>query len=324
MLQLFRTNQLLFGFLLLFYALALRFAGVGLPPVEGATGVWTDAVQQLFGGSVSRYIFGCLLLTGQAVYLNFLVARNRLSRDPSQFAGLFYILFSCLLPAFLDLSGPLLANTFFILAYGELSSTYKKNQAATALFNAGLWIGIASLFYVGYLVFLPWLFTGINSLRKPSLREWLIGLLGTLCVYWLAGVGYFLLDAWPYFREVQLGSFSWLNIQSDNGASDWLQGAVIGLLMLITLGQVGSLLSRNTIDVRKKINLLYVALLFSPFFLLFQPAIYLEAFLLLAVPLGTLIGLRFVRLSPAVGEALHLVVLVAVLVWQYWGRFFGG
>ena len=317
MLQLFRTNQLLVSFLLLFYALGLRFAALDVVPLLGAAGVWTDAVQGWLPTPLIRYIAASLLLTGQAIYLNYLVAANRLSRDASQFPGLFYVLFSCLLPAFLDLSGPLLANTFLLVAYGQLCRTYKQQRPATALFNAGLWIGVASLCYVSYLIFLPWLFTGINSLRKPSLREWMVAFTGTLCVYWLAGVSYYLLDSWPYFFHTQLRSFAWLDAASPAGGTDWWGGGLIALLLLLMLTQAGMLLSRKTIDVRKKINLLYGALLFSPLLMLVQPRLYLEALLVLAVPLGTLVGLRFVRLPATLGEALHLVVVVAILVAQY-------
>ena len=321
MLQFFRTNQLLFSLLLFPYALLLRYGGVQLLPLPGSPGIWGADVHAWVAAPTIRYVLGCLLLTFQAVYLNRIVNRNRLARDPSQFAGLFYVLVSSLFPAFLDLSGPLLANTFLIVAFGELCETYKKNKAAIPLFNAGLWIGVASLFYGSYLLFLIWAFAGINSLRKPSLQEWLVALLGTVCVYWLVGTGYYLIDAWPRFFDQQLYYFGVFDVQSQGGWADWMMGGIFGVLILYVLTQAGNLLLRKTIDVRKKLNLLYVGLLFSPLVLVLQADVNLEALLIAAVPLGTLLSLRLLTLRPAVAEALHLLAVAAILLYQFRGIF---
>ena len=316
MLQLFRTNQLLFSFLLVFYAALLHW-GPAPATAAASPGIWTAQLRDWITGPLARYGFGVVLLTVQATYLNYLVARNRLTREVGQLPGLFYILVANLLPAFLGLSGPLLANTFVIIAYGELSDTYKRAKATGSLFNAGLWLGVASLFYFGYLLFLPWVLFGSNSLRKPSAREWLVTLLGAVCAYWLVGVGYYWSDAYPYFRAAQLGQFGLLDLVGTGRWTDYLALGFVGALLLYTLGQAGRLLSRTTIDVRKKINLLYTALLFGPLVLVLQSDLGLEGLLVLAVPLGALLGIRFLGLRPAVAEAGHLLLLVAVLVWRF-------
>ena len=318
-LQFFRTNQLLVSLLLVFYALLLRW---GAPAeVPGTAGIWGAAMREWITGPTARYLLGAVLLTLQATFLNFTVARNRLSRDLGQLPGLGYILVASLLPAFLDLSGPLLANTFLLLAYGELCATYKLGRANHRLFNAGLWIAVASLFYVGYLLFLPWVFLGINSLRKPSAREWIVALLGAATVYWLVGVLYYWGDAFAHFRTLQLEAFGALDFRGSGKWSSWVAVGGFLLLLLYLLVQAGRLVTRTTIDVRKKINLLYLALLFSPLVLVLQGTLYLEALLVAAVPLGGLLGLHFLRLRPAVAEALHLVLLVGVLVWRFRGYF---
>ncbi len=135
--------------------------------------------------SVNRNVQGLLptlltivLLSLQAVLINVLVSNHRLASEVSLFPGLFYILIASSLPDFLCFSPIHLANTFLIIALGILMATYKQSSCADLIFNVGLWLGVASLFYPPFLLFLFVGMAGLNVLRAYKIRERLMILAG--------------------------------------------------------------------------------------------------------------------------------------------------
>ena len=95
MLSIFRTNQLMASFLLVFYAAALRFWGlVYLEPWEPTgTGIFSDWVYDQIGYSgIVPAIVATLLVFIEGWMINALVLRDRLGRDANLFPGLFFIL----------------------------------------------------------------------------------------------------------------------------------------------------------------------------------------------------------------------------------------
>ena len=110
-------------------------------------------------------LISLILVLLQALLLNILSARFRVSREVTMFPGLFYILLMSTLPSFLHLSPVLMGNTFLILAISSLFNAYNKSSVADSIFNIGFWIGVASLFYFSNFAFLSnALYAQVNTL----------------------------------------------------------------------------------------------------------------------------------------------------------------
>jgi len=321
-LSIFRTNQLLYSILLLMYAALLHLSVFVLreawTPV--APGVFSAWVYQLLGGAsgMSAEITAILLLTAQAAGINAIVLEHRLGEEQNLFPGLFYILISSMLPGMMHLSPALMGNTFLIIAMSELFRTYKNPQASGGIFNVGFWTAVASLFVPAYLVFLILGFVGLNSLRGLDLKERLMLLSGAVVPYGLAGVvmfwnGQLLNGIHTQFQE----AFAVASFVTITGFSFWAAASGFSLLVLLALTQFGGLVYRKTIQVQKKVSLLYWMLLIgglSPFVI---KGIQIENWLSVAIPLGIVLGFVFSNLPRRWSESLHLMLLATVLILHY-------
>ena len=326
MLNIFRTNQLIFNFFLLLYAGVLHLSAIAWPdlawevPTHGLLAGW---VYQWIG-STGRLaeIISVLLVFSQAILLNVFFVNNRITRDYTLFPGLFYILIASALPEFLHLSPLLMANTFYILAYKELCATYRRSIAAAQIFNSGLWIGLASLFYFSFILFLIWGFIGLNIMRAFRIRERFMLFMGLLVPYILIATYYFYTGQWGEWVQLQFtNNYAWLDFSKAVSNLFVLKGSLLGLLLLILIMSYGNFYSRRTIDVIKKFNLMYWALLFGGCSLLFQAGLTIEHLAILTVPMGMLLSVIFVQLSSNWAEFWHLLLIAAVLFFQYYSFF---
>lgn len=321
MLSIFRTNQLLFSAFLIPYIIVLRMAVFFVPDS------WQPAAQGIF----SVWMYNWCTATGtsatwiamffifvQAVIINQMVMQHRLANEINLFPGLFYILIASSIPDFLHLSPILMGNTFFIIALAQLMGIYKRNTVADKIFNVGFWLAVASLFYFAFTIFIFLAFIGILILRSVKIKELLMIILGFLVPYILSAVYCFWHDLLPFFNQTQfLQNLAFLDLNLTWNWVTYVELGFFALLVVIIIFSSGSYMLKKNIQVQKKINVLYWAILLSPLSLLLQADIQLQHLLLLSVPIGIFVSLNFTQMRRQWSETMHLLLFIAVLVWQY-------
>ncbi len=321
MLVLFRTNQLLFSFLLLFYVGLLHIGVFVVPAIWEPTGFGTLSkwIYDVIGATgVLPNILAIVLLFIQAIAINIISANHRFSDAVTLFPGLFYLLIASALPEFLHLSPLHLANTFLLIALSELLKVYKKADCADNIFNIGFWVAISSLFYPSYLVFIIFGLMGLNTLRAYNLKEWLMLLTGSIIPYLLAGVIFFWNDHLNVFIQTQfVNNFAFLNFKAYNDPTVYFKIVFVDLFLLVAVFSYSFYVFKKAMQVQKKIGVLYWALLFGGITLLFQGNVQLDHLLVLAIPLGFMISLNFQAIANRWAEALHLIILMIILFFQY-------
>ncbi len=321
MLTLFRTNQLLFGVFLIFYAVALHLCVFFIPDEWTPTGAgfFSKHFYQWIGfRGVLPDIIAILLLFVHAVAINALAARHRLSDMVTLFPGLFYILIASALPDFLHLSPLHLANTFYLIVIFELMATYKQPSCADRIFNIGFWLAIGSLFYFSYLILIIFGLIGMNTLRAFKLKEWLMMLSGAAVPYLLIGTYSFWIDGLDTFVQQQFAdNFGFWDFIPLQGVEGYFKLAFVGFLLLIVLLSYSLYVSKKNIQVQKKIGILYYGLLFAIGTVLFQSGVQLDNLLVLAIPMGILLAINFLSITSRWAEALHLILLFILLFFQY-------
>ena len=127
MLSLFRTNQSIANFFLVFYAAIYRTTPFIFGSQEWSqhSGILSESFIALVGNGAFSHVLALILVCVQAILINIAVASYRITNEVSLFPGLFYILLTSSIPEFQGLSVPLLANTLYILALMELFKTHK-------------------------------------------------------------------------------------------------------------------------------------------------------------------------------------------------------
>ena len=326
MLALFRTNQFAVNVLLILYTLIIRGALFIVPANDWSpsdAGVLSEFLYAAVGTTgLLPELVACLLIFIQAIIVNMMVGRNRLASQITLFPGLFYILIASSLPEFLHLSPVLIANTFYLVAVWELFGIYHKTGSTGRLFNAGLWIGVASLCYFSFLTFLLLGIISIALLRAFRLSEIMSFLSGIFVPFFLSCVYFFVVDQLPaYWQTFDAFDFS---IYKGSAAANWetyTKLGFFGLLVLIAIFNYSNYTSKKELKAQKQIGILFWSLLLGGFSIIFPPVLPLEHLLILALPLGIFMALNFLNLKPATAELLHTILFFSILLMhfkQYW------
>lgn len=328
LLSIFRSNQLLLSLLLLFYAGLLHLSAFwnGAPWQAAQYGVLSELVYDWAGKSGwIPQVITVILLFIHGTMLSALNFTHRLIDEINLFPGLFYVLIACLLPEFLYLSPLHLANTFYLLALIDLMAIYNQPRSAGFIFNAGMWIGIGSLFYFSWFIFILLAFIALNILRAFDIRERLMVLAGVLVPYILTALYFFWIDQLDYFLHQQFHlPDTWFDFRPAHPLPvTYFKLGLFVVFLVVVLFSHNQYLTKKTIQQQKKINLLFWGLLCGGLTLVFQPAIQLDHLLILAPPLGLLLAINFTRLKRNWSELLHLLLLLSAFALQFQYFLFG-
>lgn len=318
MLSIFRSNHQLVGLLLIFYLLLLHAVVFFQPPpvpvvAEGIASRWLVPYMEGAAG----YIWPAVFLLLLAIAANFMVYTHRMSAYVNMYAGVFIALVGSALPEFLRFHPLQPANVLLMLGLLPLMDVYRISRISVKLFNVGFWLGMAALFHAHYIWMLIPAIAGLVILRTGKLQEQLMIFTGFFVPQFLVGVYCFFFDQWDlYLTEQWREPWGWVSFATLSTLGFFRLLLLLVLVMVALLGY-GANMRKTTIDVRKRIDVLYWVLLAAGLSVLSQGEINLAHLQLLVVPVGLLLSLAFARLSRAQAEAWHLVLLVAVLLLQF-------
>ncbi len=310
MLSFFRKNSFFNSLLLLVYAIILQIipAFMNPPAPDGGTTMWSR---------ILGHIGLIILLFVQAIFLNRLVIENRLHRDIMLFPGVFFILYASALPDFWHYNHIHIANLMVIWSIYELFQIYKTTNPAANIFNAALLISIASIFCPPMIWYLLMLFVGVSNLKKMEVVHPIQILIGA-ATPWFLWITYSYWQGqeqhlWPDFKE-HIG-LNVLQILSDR-KDIWTYAGFI-LLVVMQFLLYNEFRKKKHIQAQKKIDILYVGLLFTILVMIFHIPATTEILLIAAPMLGIFIGLFFSHFkNHSIPEMIHFILFIGVLVTQ--------
>jgi len=124
--------------------------------------------------SNSNQTFGILLLLLASLFItNFIVKKNILTKK-SSYTILFFFLFLLFFPSILKNSNLLVSNFFILLALRRLVSLQTLKAPKEKIFDASLWIFVASLFQFWALLFILLVYISIFFHVSRDYRNWLL------------------------------------------------------------------------------------------------------------------------------------------------------
>lgn len=114
----------------------------------------------------------CILL-GSVFLTSFIAKRNGLSKD-STYNVLFYFLFLLFFPSLLNNPNLLISNFFVLLAIRRLISLQTLKEAKEKIFDASLWIFVASLFQFWCVLYILLVFISVIFHVSRDYRNWIV------------------------------------------------------------------------------------------------------------------------------------------------------
>jgi Family of unknown function (DUF6427) len=314
------TNALL----LFIYALVLKFPIFlhPYPPVLHAEDNYLyrfilGALNSLFGQAALPYaVLSFILLFAQATLLNSICNYHKMLPRANYLPGMCYILITSLLPDWGHFSAPLLINSIIIWCWYRMVALYNSPSPVAAIFNIGLFLGLATLLYVPAIAFLILLFFALLIMRPFRIQEWFVGFIGfTSPYYFLVLVLYFTHQLhWanliPHIR------FTFPAIPG----SIWTIAAMSLLVIPFIIGgfYVQNNLNKMLIHVRKSWSLLLVFLIAAILVIIINKAGSYENWIVTAMPFAVFHSAAYYYPQKKfVAAALHWVCFGVAIVNNY-------
>ncbi|KDN55279.1 DUF6427 family protein [Flavobacterium seoulense] len=114
-----------------------------------------------------------LIILASALITTFVTKKNDLSRD-SAYSILFFLLFLLFFPSLFDNFNLVLANFFILLAFRRLISLQSQKVSKEKIFDASIWIFVASLFHFWCILYLILVFISIIAHVAGDYRNWIL------------------------------------------------------------------------------------------------------------------------------------------------------
>lgn len=134
----------------------------------------------LFGRSQAAYhIVACVIGLFQVLYFNYLCNSRDFFPEATSIPGLVYSVLLNLSFDMFTLSPMLMATSFLLMAIGVIAKMIDRPEVSDEIFEAGIYIGIATLFYLPSAVFYIWAFLMMILYTGATFRHHMIGLFGS-------------------------------------------------------------------------------------------------------------------------------------------------
>ena len=156
-------------------------------------------------------IFQQMLVAGILLFMiflvNFIVRRNQIN-EANSYAILFYTLLFVVFPEVFRDNNAILCSFFVLLATRRLISLKTLKNISQKIFDATIWILIASLFYDWALLFLIAVYTGMYFYQPKGVKNWLIPIVALLTIGMITGSWLILTNRVDFLQEHYVFSIS--------------------------------------------------------------------------------------------------------------------
>lgn len=253
----FFTQYIVIGFIGILLWVPAFFSPPGMPAPDGPVPLYGVIYTHLHGSPLIATILGFILTLLTAFLLNRLLARNEVVLKNSTLSALIFIALMSYFPFLLTLHQLGIATFILLMILERLYKSYTKSESLELTYVAGFLIGVASMFYLPFILFFLFLLISFITFRNIDWHEWIGSFIGLCTPFIFLFVYYFWFDKWMIkateYRNFFLVSFDPAPFREP--AFLILSGILIVLLLFgLFTGLSG--LSEKTIEIRKKTILL--------------------------------------------------------------------
>ena len=200
--------------------------------------------------------------------VRFINRKNQLSELNSYVLLILAILFG-IFPKTMEIHNIFYAHFFLLLSFRRIYSLKTNKNIKEKLFDSGLWVGVATLFYSWSFLFIILVFTAIFIRKKQELRNLIIPIIGYATPLFIIVVYYFMTDnSFVFYQKLILDySFSFNEYTHINRLT--LIGLIAFLVIAISIVSVKINSLKN--DLKSSWILIIIHFLISVSFVIVAP-----------------------------------------------------
>lgn len=253
----------------------------------------------------------------QALYLNYVINRYNFFPRPNFLVALMYLTLASLTLPFLVLTPILVCNFIFIWMLDKLLGIYHRTEALTDMLDLGIIVGLGSLIYFPFILFIVAAWIGLYLFRPFNWREWVIPLIGLGIVYFLLWVIYFWKDKTLDFSGLWDAAPDPVAYLERIDRLDLLILIPVASILIFFLVVLRQTIFKRVVYVRKTIFLLFGMLLLGVAAFFLAPEQQAIHFLLLVPTLAIYMAYYFSYAQLKwIYESLFVILIAMILIFQ--------
>lgn len=278
-----------------------------------------DSIYSVFSTPLAQSILSVFLIFIHLLLINRIINGQKISKENTLFAGVFYVLFISIFDTQPGISPLLIGATFMLLAIDNSLRIARLQTPTAYIFNAGFMIGVAALIYEPYIILTLWGVVLLMKFRSFKLSELLQFLIGISVPYFLI----FTYRFWYGQPYVELNFFDNLTINGAlfSFAHDFYSLLILSIFLLAILFSFSiyvNIMARKSVQVNNKIGAFYWYLAFCSLMLFSFTDIDIYDIMVFSIPLAFITGIAASESSRKLFyEMVHLVLLASVFIIRF-------
>ena len=288
----------------------------GMPDPEGPVPLYTVIYHLLQTKSFVATLIGFLLVMAETYWLTRILSKHELVLKNSSLSALVFVVFMSFLPGQLTLNPINISLGFMILILYHLLISYNKPEHIDRVFASGFFTGIASLFYLPFMLWFVFVIISFLVFRAGNWRAWLAAMIGLATPFLYLAVWYFWQNQLLDHVHAYLIFFSRVLVFTNPFHSDfWV---LSGFTLLLALWGIISFRSgpfENTVEIRAKTTIMLwtlvftlISFIYSRSLAIFHPALAMPAMAMIIT--ATLTRLKKTRIA----EMILLIYFFSILL----------
>lgn len=229
-----------------------------------------------------------LLVFIQALLFNRVINSHNLMAKAGYLPALMYIMGCSLFLDFLILSPPLIANFLLIWIIDKLLTVGKSANARMLLFDIGMLTALGTVIYFPFVVLVLMLWITLVISRPFNWREWIMGPLGFLTIFFFIGVFYYWHDQVSRFINIWSPLTNRFPSVFDINYKDYLSLIPIILIFVLGVLRLRENFFNSYISTRKAFQILFFIFIVAIASFYTKPDFRLYHFLL-CIPAGSVL-----------------------------------
>ena len=286
-----------------------------MPAPDGPVPLYGVVYRLLHNAPYLACILGFILTLLSAFLLNRFLTRNEVVLKNSSLSALVFIALMSYFPFLLTLHQVSIATLILLMILERLYNSYNKSGSLELIYVAGFLTGIASLFYLPFILFFLFLLVSFIIFRNIDWHEWVGSFIGLVTPYLFLAVYYFWFDKLAIkiqeYKHFFLISF---DPRPFREPSFLILSAIVIVLLIFGLITGLSRLSEKTIEVRKKTILLIWLIPVMVLSIFFSASLLKYHVLISFITLSGLLSMYLLKIRNTFWPELIFVSIMIILV----------
>ncbi|MGM0497030.1 MAG: DUF6427 family protein [Bacteroidota bacterium] len=260
-----------------------------------------------------------ILILIQAVYILKINREYILVQRQNYLPSLIFIIITGSFIELQRINPGIFANLFIILMLNQVFSSYRKRYVLNRLFMAGIFVGIAGMFYSFAIVYLVIIWISLFLLRSIDLREWFVPVLGVIFPFLFLFSVYYIHDELTITGLIETIK---ANIKAPVSITHYqtpyyIFYAILGLFVIFGSFSIIKRFPGRKIYIRKFFEILWWMFVGPVLMLIFMSQIYGEIIYFIAVPITYLIADYVNSIKNRTFGNVMILLLLASLVYVW-------